>query len=145
VIIDVRRNGGGNNFLNWPLIRTLIRFEADREGRRIYVLAGRHTFSAAQNFSNQVRRFTFATFVGEPTGSSANFTGETTPINLPFSGLRASISSRYWQDSHATDTRIWIAPDIPVDLDSTSFFENEDPALDYLVRRLERARAASDS
>lgn len=144
VIIDVRRNGGGNNFLNWPLVRTLIRFEADRPGRRIYMLAGRHTFSAAQNFSNWVNRLTGAVFLGEPSGSSANFTGETTPINLPFSGLRASVSSRYWQDSHATDTRIWIAPDVPIELDSSSYFENRDPVLEYVLRRIESGRTASD-
>ena len=144
VIFDVRKNGGGNNFLNWPLVRTLIRFEVDRPDRRIFVIAGRHTFSAAQNFSNWVNRLTDAIFVGEPTGSAANFTGETTPILLPFSGLRASVSSRYWQDSHATDTRSWIAPGIPIELDSDSYFSDRDPALEYILRRLERARIASD-
>ncbi|MDX1577190.1 MAG: hypothetical protein R3266_01850 [Gemmatimonadota bacterium] len=129
VILDVRRNGGGNNFLNAPLVTALIRFQADRADRRIYVLTSRHTFSAAQNFVNQVRRWTYPTFVGEPTGSRPNFAGETTPVHMPFSGLRASISSRYWQDSHATDSRIWIAPDIPVELDSQAYFGNRDPVL----------------
>ena len=78
---------------------------------------------------NQVRRWTYPTFVGEPTGSRPNFAGETTPVHMPFSGLRASISSRYWQDSHATDSRIWIAPDIPVELDSQAYFGNRDPVL----------------
>jgi hypothetical protein len=68
VIVDVRRNGGGNNFPNWPLVRALIRFESGASDRRIFVLAGRHTFSAAQNFVNRVERLTDAVFVGEPTG-----------------------------------------------------------------------------
>ncbi|MDX1393876.1 MAG: hypothetical protein R3195_05775 [Gemmatimonadota bacterium] len=136
VVFDIRRNGGGNNFLNWPLVRSLILFEAGSDDREILVLAGRHTFSAAQNFANWVNRLTDAVFIGEPTGSAANFTGETTPVELPFSGLRASVSSRYWQDSHATDTRVWIAPDVPIELDSGSFSDNRDPVIEYVLRRV---------
>lgn len=137
-IVDVRRNGGGNNFLNWPLVRALIRFESAEPDRRIYVLAGRHTFSAAQNFANWVERLTDAVFVGEPTGSRPNFTGETTRLTLPYSGLQGSISSRYWQDSHATDERVWIAPDLPVSLSSADYFANRDPVLAAVLRTLER-------
>ena len=143
VIVDVRRNGGGNNFLNWPLVRTLIQFEQGAPDRRIFVLAGRHTFSAAQNFVNWVDRLTDAVFVGEPTGSRPNFTGETTPVRLPYSGLQGSISSRYWQDSHATDDRVWIAPDIPVGLSSEDYFGNRDPVLDAVLRLIESGRAIS--
>lgn len=140
MIIDVRRNGGGNNFLNWPLVRTLIRFENEGPERRIFVLAGRHTFSAAQNFVNWVERLTGAIFVGEPTGSRPNFTGETTPVTLPYSALQGSISSRYWQDSHATDDRLWIAPDIPVALSSEDYFANRDPVLEAVLRLIEDGR-----
>lgn len=143
VIVDVRRNGGGNNFLNWPLVRTLIQFEQGASDRRIFVLAGRHTFSAAQNFVNWVERLTDAVFVGEPTGSRPNFTGETTPVRLPYSGLQGSISSRYWQDSHATDDRVWIAPDIPVGLSSDDYFSNRDPVLEAVLRLIESGRAIS--
>jgi tetratricopeptide (TPR) repeat protein len=143
VIVDVRRNGGGNNFLNWPLVRALIRFEHEEPDRRIFVLAGRHTFSAAQNFVNWVERLTDAVFVGEPTGSRPNFTGETTPVTLPYSGLQGSISSRYWQDSHANDDRIWIAPDIPVGLSSEDYFSNRDPVLEAVLRLIESGRTIS--
>jgi tetratricopeptide (TPR) repeat protein len=143
VIVDVRRNGGGNNFLNWPLVRSLIRFESGAPDRRIFVLPGRHTFSAAQNFVNWVERLTDAVFVGEPTGSRPNFTGETTPVTLPYSGLQGSISSRYWQDSHSNDDRLWIAPDIPVGLSSADYFSNRDPVLAAVLRLIESGRAIS--
>ncbi len=143
VIVDVRRNGGGNNFLNWPLVRALIQFEHGAPDRRIFVLAGRHTFSAAQNFVNRVERLTDAVFVGEPTGSRPNFTGETTPVTLPYSGLQGSISSRYWQDSHANDDRLWIAPDVPAGLSSEDYFSNRDPVLEAVLRLIESGRAIS--
>ncbi len=77
----------------------------------MFVIIGRETFSAAQDFSNFIERVTNATFVGEPSGSSPIFVGESTAVVLPWSGLSFTISSRYWQDSHDGDDRPFICPD----------------------------------
>jgi hypothetical protein len=130
LIVDVRRNSGGNGFLNRPLVNALVHFETDAPDHRIYGIAGRNTFSAAQNFINVVEGMTDAIFVGEPTGSRPNMIGESTTVILPYSGLRTSISSRLFQDSHAHDDRVWIPPDVPVTMTSTDYFENRDPVLD---------------
>jgi C-terminal processing protease CtpA/Prc len=129
LIIDVRRNNGGNGSLNRSLIRAMIAFEKAGPGRRVYVIAGRNTFSAAQNFINDVERWTDATFAGEPSSSRPNFVGEDTELRLPYSGIVGSMSSRYFQDSHPLDDRQWIAPDIPVQLSSQDYFANRDPVL----------------
>ena len=52
---------------------------------------------------------------------------------LPYSGLYASISSRYHQ-SDLFDRRIWIAPSIPVTLSSKEYFSNQDPTLDEVLQ-----------
>ena len=83
LIVDVRHNNGGNNTLVRPLVRTLIEFDMRSPGHRIFVIAGRGTFSAAQNFINRVERWTNATFVGEPSSSSPNFVGEEHGFLLP--------------------------------------------------------------
>lgn len=129
LIVDVRHNNGGNNGLLRPLIRTLVWWEADDPGRRIFVIMGRNTFSAAQNFLNRVEGWTDAVFVGEPSSSSPNFSGEETEVVLPYSRVRGSISNRYWQDSDPDDERPWIAPQVPISLSSDEYFANEDPAL----------------
>lgn len=137
LIFDVRRNNGGNNGLNRPLVRALVAFEMEA-GHRIWLLTSRTTFSAAQNFVNQVERWTNATFVGEPSGSKPNFAGEDTELLLPYSGLRGSISTRWWQDSGPLDRRQWIAPQLSVAVRSTDHFANRDPVLEAVLEAIRR-------
>ena len=133
LIVDVRHNNGGNNFLNWPLIRTLIHFETNSSDNQIFVLIGRNTFSACQNFVNWLERMTAAVFVGEPTSSRPNVIGESTNVVLPYSGVRAGISSRIHYDSFWGDHRPWIAPQVPVEFSSEAYFSNQDPVLDTVL------------
>lgn len=133
LIVDVRHNNGGNNGLLRPLVNMLVWWEQDAPGRRIFVIAGRNTFSAAQNFINQVERWTDAVFVGEPSSSRPNFAGESTNLLLPYSRVRGSISTRYWQDSGPLDARPWIAPHVPAPLASDDYFANRDPALEAVL------------
>lgn len=134
LVLDLRHNGGGNTYLTIELLRTLIHFETTHPGAPLYVLIGRATFSAAMNFTTDIDRLTNAVFVGEPTGSRPNSYGESTAVLLPYSKVRVSISSLRWQHSYPNDTRIWIAPEIPVALSSTDYFANRDPALDAVLR-----------
>ena len=138
LILDLRHNNGGNNFLIWPLIRLLVHHEMSGPNHRVFVITGHGTFSACQNFINFVERMTSAVFVGEPSSSRPNFTGEDTNVQLPYSGLRLSISSRYWQDSYPGDRRPWISIPIPVELSSTDYFQNRDPVLETLQELLSK-------
>jgi hypothetical protein len=134
LIVDVRHNSGGNSYLLPPLLRVLAYFEESRPGRRIFYLAGRNTFSAAQNFSTKVQALTRATFVGEPTGASPRFTGEGPYwFELPFSRARASISNWYHQFTFWPDRRLWIAPEVPVEPTSEDYFAGRDPALEAVL------------
>jgi tetratricopeptide (TPR) repeat protein len=129
LIVDVRHNRGGNNFLNLPLLRSLLYFEVAEPDRRIFLITGRGTFSAAQNFVNWLERNTHPILVGEPSSSRPVFVGESTPIRLPYSRIEGTISTRIHVDSFWGDERPWIAPHIPVGLDSKAYFTNQDPAL----------------
>lgn len=140
VVVDVRRNNGGDNGLLEPLLRTLAWFDADRPGNRIFVVMDRNTFSAAQNFLARVERRTDATFVGEPSGSRPDVVGEGTNVVLPYSRAVLSISARYWQDSDPGDERPWISPDMPVGLPSEAFFAGRDPSLEAVFEALEADR-----
>lgn len=136
LIVDVRHNNGGNNTLLRPLIRSLIEYEMRSPSHRIYVLTGRNTFSAAQNFINRVEQWTDALFVGEPSASSPNFVGETNEFVLPYSRLRGSISNRFWQDSLPWDERPWIEPDLKVELTAEEYFAGVDPVLERVLAEL---------
>ena len=132
LIIDVRHNNGGNNGLLRPLLRQIIAFDA-RPGTQVFVITSRNTFSAAQNFITRLERMTEALFVGEPSSSSPNFTGEETELVLPWSRIAISISSRYWQDSDPGDERPWIAPDIRVTPTAKDYFAGRDAAMGAIL------------
>jgi tetratricopeptide (TPR) repeat protein len=133
LVIDLRWNGGGNTFLSQALLHYLIRNrEISRRGA-LFVIIGRLTFSAAQNTATAIGRETEPIFVGEPTGSRPNFTGETIPFELPYSKLRANAGDLFWQTSWPEDHRTWIAPDIYAPPTFEAFRRNDDPAMDAIL------------
>jgi hypothetical protein len=132
LIIDLRHDNGGNNGLLRPLVREIVAFDT-RPDSRVWVITGRNTFSAAQNFVSRLERWTDAVFVGEPSSSSSNFVGEETEIVLLWSRIRGSISSRYWQDSDPDDQRPWITPWMPVPPRAADYFAGRDAALEAIL------------
>jgi C-terminal processing protease CtpA/Prc len=128
MIIDLRRNHGGQGHLNQELVDRLSASPEFNQQGKLYVLVGRHTFSAAMNFAAQLKLRTKALLLGEPTGSRPNFVGETTLIRLPYSKVSLSISSRFHQNGQSNDTRLWLPPDVPVE-----------PKFDQLVRGYDEA------
>ena len=143
LIIDMRNNSGGNNYLNRPLVHGLIRSDKVNRPGHLFVLVGRRTFSAAMNGSVDIERNTHAIFAGEPTGSSPNFVGETTIITLPCSNVRFSCSSLYWQSSVATDRRTWIAPELVAEPSIEAFAANRDPGLEAIFSYLDAYKETS--
>ena len=132
LIVDFRSNNGGNNTLCDALIENLLRFQFAGDRHRIFVITRHETFSAAQNCSTRIESATNAIFAGEPSASKPNFTGEETEVMLPYSGITASISNRYWQDSLPWDNRQWIAMDIPAPLTFEAYVSGRDPALEAI-------------
>lgn len=129
IVIDLRRNGGGNNFLAEALRK---RIEASRFNRPggLYVLIGPQTFSAAQNFANRIERETFAIFAGEPTGGAPNHFGDAEPFVGPATKITTIVSTLPWFDSYPQDERPWILPDLPAPVTSGDWLEGRDRALD---------------
>lgn len=140
MILDLRHNNGGNGALNWTLARELVRCGCDRPGG-IFVITGRRTFSAAMTLSSLLETRTEALFVGEPTGSRPNFYGEDTLFSLPWSGLKGSISSAWFQGGETSfDQRPAIAPDLRAELTVDDVVLGRDPALAAIAAYLAQAR-----
>ena len=131
-ILDLRWNGGGNNYLNKPLIVGLIKSKVDERGK-LFTIISRYTFSAAQNLVNELEKYTNTIFVGEPTGENVNFYGDPARIELPNSGLVVRASTLWWQNLDPRDRRVWTGPQIAAELTSKDYFSNTDPAMKAIL------------
>jgi Peptidase family S41 len=131
VIVDVRLNGGGDNTTYNGLIQAL-RHRRINNARKLRVLIGRRTFSAAGNFAGDVDRYTKARFVGEPTGGAPSQWGDSALIPLPSLGIAVATAVMYIGSTD--DTRVATHPDIPVATSASDFFAGRDPVLAAALR-----------
>ncbi len=132
LVIDLRNNNGGNTYLEMPFLHRLIGNRINQRGR-LFVIIGRRTFSAAQNFAMLIERHTEAIFAGEPTGSSPVFVGETIPVELPYSKTGLNVSDLYWQSSWPLDNRTWLAPLLYLPPTFAAYSENRDPVMEAIL------------
>ncbi len=130
LVIDVRLNGGGNNYKNKPIIKGLVRSEKLQKQGSLYVITGRRTFSACQNLVNEISNYTDAIFVGEPTAENINFYGDVNRIKLPNSQTPVALSFAWWQDKPQWEGGPYTVPHVPVDISSTDFENGKDPVLE---------------
>lgn len=138
LILDLRLNGGGNNYKNKPIVTGVIETQKINQPGKFMVIIGRRTFSACQNLVNELSTYTNAIFVGEPTSENINFYGDNRPVTLPNSGLTAFMSFAWWQDKPQWENGPWLAPHLATQMTFDQYRTNADPAM-------EAALAFSDS
>jgi hypothetical protein len=141
LVLDLRRNPGGNNFLGEPLRKHIERSRFNRPGG-LYVLVSPTTFSAAQNLANRLERETFAIFAGEPTGGAPNHFGDAKPF--PGTILHGGVSTIPWFDSFPMDHRQWIMPDMLIPRTFADWSAGRDAVLDRVLTD-RRIGAADDA
>ena len=129
MVLDLRENGGGNGGLNRYPVQQILRRPALDRPDKLFVIIGRRTFSAAQQFANLLEAWTQATFVGEPTGQRPTQYGDHRPLELPGVALTVEISTVFHQAPNEFDTREFIPPRMYTPLDSRSYRRGVDPAM----------------
>jgi len=130
LVLDVRLNGGGNNYKNKPIITGIIESKKINQPGKLFVIIGRRTFSACQNLVNQLSNYTNALFVGEPTGENINFYGDNRRVELPKTKTPVYLSFAWWQDKAPWENASWLAPQLAVDMSFNDYKTNKDPVLD---------------
>ena len=128
-ILDIRLNGGGNNYLNKSVITGIIQAKKINRKGHLFIITGRETFSAAQNLTNELEKYSEAVFVGEPTSENVNFFGDTRTEVLPNSKLNINLSWLWWQNLDPRDKRKWTAPQLAADLSFDDYKKGIDPAM----------------
>ncbi len=129
LVLDVRLNGGGNNYNNKDVVKGIVQSKIDKIGSFVVIL-GRRTFSACQNLVNELDNYTNAVFVGEPTAENINFYGDNNEVTLPNSKVPVYLSFAWWQDKPQWENGDWLAPHIAVDMSFEEYSTNKDPVLD---------------
>ena len=130
LVLDVRLNGGGNNYKNKPIITGIIESKKINQPGKLFVIIGRRTFSACQNLVNQLSNYTNTLFVGEPTGENINFYGDNRRVELPKTKTPVYLSFAWWQDKAPWENASWLAPQLAVDMSFNDYKTNKDPVLD---------------
>jgi len=131
IVIDLRFNSGGNSGLFGPFMAKIKKSELNKKGR-IYVLIGRKVMSSAVMNAIELKRTTNAIFIGEQTGGNVNHFGELKSFILPYSKIRVTYSTKYWEnwENHEGSFK----PDIETANSLTDFIGANDRALERAIK-----------
>jgi hypothetical protein len=127
LVLDLRRNGGGNSVLIEPLFSGLAKRPAFRQPGSIIVLISRNTYSSAMMNALQLRQRFQAVLIGSPTGGSPNSFGEVRTFTLPHCQWEVRYSTKLFQLTN--DKATTVQPDIEVEWTAEEFFTGKDPVL----------------
>ena len=133
LILDVRLNGGGNNYKVKPMVTGVIQSEKINKPGSFFVIIGRRTFSACQNLINRLDNYTNVVFVGEPSAENINFYGDNRRVVLPNSEFPVFLSFAWWQDKPQWENADWTSPHLKVDMSFEEYRTNQDPVLDIVL------------
>jgi hypothetical protein len=130
VVVDLRRNGGGNSLLLLPLITGLQSRDDVNVTGHLFVLIGRNTYSSAMLNAYELDRQTAAILVGEPTGQKPRSFGEVKFFDCPNTGLRVQYSTTTFDPGIDTDS---LMPELAAVQTSETFFAGRDPAIEAVA------------
>ena len=95
------------------------------------VFVGRLTFSAGSTLALHLeRRVPDTVFIGGDDGRRTVVLGGPDTVTLPYSGLVASVDSRFNSSPVPGDTRLEVSTDIAVPFTSADYFAEHDPVLE---------------
>lgn len=139
-VLDIRMNNGGNNYLNKPVITSIIKSKTINRYGHFFVIIGAATFSAAQNLTNELEKYTEAIFVGEPTGENVNFWGDSKTEVLPLSKLNIHMSWLWWQNMDPRDKRQWTSPNLAAEISFENYTAGYDSSMSIIMGYKEEKR-----
>jgi len=130
LVLDVRRNTGGDNTLNTPLLHMILKNDSINRSGGLFVLTSPRTYSAAMDLCAWLERETHAIFVGQRTGAGPNHCGDPEVYPLPAPGLSLRLSEHFWCPSDPRDERLWIEPHVVAPTSIDHLLAGHDPALE---------------
>lgn len=140
VLVDLRNNGGGSDGVIWPLLEVL-RQEMDR-GTEVVGLIGETTFSSAIINAVELQEMG-AVLVGDLTSGSVDHFGAVRSGQLPHSGLRLGVSSKYIDlgellDADAGRSVEPLEPDVLIPQTMEDTLKGRDTVVEWLLANPQR-------
>jgi hypothetical protein len=132
VVVDLRRNEGGNSAVIRPFLDSLRARKNLLDGKRVYALISNQTFSSGMMNAVELKRLG-AILMGQPTGGSPNSFGEQKSFELPESKMRVTYCTKYFrlvEDPKQTT----VLPDIRVPLNWADIAKGVDACLARIGR-----------
>ncbi len=131
LVVDLRRNGGGNSGVWRPLLQAMRTNPALRPRGGIYALTGSGTFSSGLLAAIQLREEFQAMIAGEPTCERPNHYGDMRAFRLPNSGISVSYSTKHFFP--LDDDPPSLMPELRVAVRAAEFFAGRDPVLEAVL------------
>lgn len=132
LIIDVRQNTGGEPLIAQYLVNELMKRKSDLDKKKIYVLVGRRTFSAALTNALQLRK-AGALIVGEPSRGKPNNPSEGRDITMKSMKMWATVSTQFVErDADLRDAQ-YIPVDHPIEQTYEDHSQGIDTVLEYVL------------
>ena len=108
----------------------------------LYLLTDRKSFSAASSFAATFRCYGLGVIVGEPTGGTKTFFGNSAYFSLTHSNLSLSVgTAKNYTTCFTEDENEAIIPDIEVRQSVVDRVNNSDQTLFYTLRLIKKMRA----
>jgi hypothetical protein len=145
VVVDLRQNTGGNFHTTEPLSSVICGAAQRQDIGRVFVILGRHTYSAAVVLAGQLKHGCNAIFVGEVPRAVPNRQADAGEFTLPNSRLEISYSSKLRPVFPELGQATEIPLDIPAHPNWEDYRAGRDPALEAVFSSGTRARRVRPS
>lgn len=133
VVVDLRRNGGGDSRVLKPLVRA---FRDSSGSYELYVFIGGRTYSSALLNAIELEQEAGALLVGSPTGGRPNHYGEVRELELPNLGATVRYSTKYFEMYEGErGEQDAIYPHIEAPYSLAALIQKRDPAMEAIGLR----------
>ena len=135
VVLDLRQNTGGNVHKTESLVDGICGAKRGGALSQVYVILGRHTYSAAILLAAQVKHDCGALFAGEVPRAVPNRPAEVERFRLPNSGLDVTYGAKRYRPFPELGDATTIPLDLPAPWTWESYRAGRDPALERVLAR----------
>lgn len=135
LVIDVRKNSGGNYNKSRPLIDAIKDRPSLNKLGKIFVVNGRTTFSAAMVATIFLKTETNAIVVGEPSRGHPNKCDNNEYMSLPNSGLNIEYTTKVKEHWSELGDANHVPVDVIIPPTFAAYKMGEDAVLNYIVKQ----------